>query len=446
MLQLDPLGMGVLSLIGLLVGLGIMLCTLKKYEVAVLLLALAPIASTLFVPNEMVAGDEAEAGIGSFIRITLFALAGFAGMVTFLLPRLRERNWIPIPIAYWLLGIFILLAMTSITYSIDWQVSLTRSLPFAALFAFLLGLYFWLKDADRLERLLSLLFYVIVLLVFVNLLSTVLLPSRAWSSIMNSRFQGLWDQPNTMGGFCMIAYPFCLWKYERSSGRHRWLVAGTLAALILMHILTGSRSSMLAAALATSVWLVFAKGMLKGALFMLIVVLVAVVLVQVKPERLEREGVDGFSGLTGRPDLWDAAYTLFTERPLLGYGYDVEGAVFTDPRFYDRRLALWSGSPRVSMHNGYISVAIGLGIVGLALWSAVLFVPLVRGLRLPAGDYKALVLSIMAACLVVNFSESLITGGRSFGAIVYWISWVIAERLPLEGADKQMLTDESLAA
>ncbi len=133
--------------------------------------------------------------------------------------------------------------------------------------------------------------------------------------------------------------------------------------------------------------------------------------------------------MTGRPELWDAGFFLLKERPVLGYGYDVEGKVFDDPRFYERARVLWSGSANVPLHNGYLSVAVGLGMVGTLLWLTVLLVPLWKTVRLPYSEHKAVILSIMVACLILNFSESIITGGRSLVAIIFWISWVMAERL-----------------
>jgi hypothetical protein len=203
---------------------------------------------------------------------------------------------------------------------------------------------------------------------------------------------------------------------------------------------------MIASALGMLVWFTVTHGRLRSTVFLAVIAGVALAVVQLNPSGFERESAGGATDLTGRPEIWSAAYLLAMERPLLGYGYDVEGAIFADPRFYDRELGLWGGSARVPMHSGYLSVAVGLGIIGLALWAVILFVPFVRSLLLPESHYKAFVVSTMAMCLIVNFVESVITGGRSSVGLVYWISWAMAEGLAVEGADEQTLIQESIAA
>ena len=336
------------------------------------------------------------------------------------------------------------MALASAGYSIDQNITLVRSLNFVALFCFLLGFYNWL-EGERFAAVSGVLFWFVVSCTLANLLS-LFLPDLSWSWAAPNRFKGLWDEPNSMGGFCMMAYPICLWKYSQSSGRQRWMVLGTVVALAALHAFTGSRSSMIASALGMLVWFIVAHGRLRSVLLLAALTGVALAVVQLNPSGFERESAGGATDLTGRPEIWSGAYQLVLERPLLGYGYDVEGAIFADSRFYDPKLALWTGSVRVPMHSGYLSVAVGLGIVGLILWVAVLFVPFGRSLLLPESHYKAFVVSTMTMCLIINSVESAITGGRSLIGITYWISWVMAERLALAVKTEHLLVGQSLAA
>jgi exopolysaccharide production protein ExoQ len=442
MAQLDSVSGAILVSIGLIVGIGIALMAIRRYEIAVLVVAISSVVSLLSPSNEPpLALDEFQTGGTSYARAAALALMGMVGIVKFLQPRAEGRRREGID--FMLLAMFILLAFASSVYSIERSITMSRSLSFAALFCFLLGLYRWL-EGERFAALLEILFWFVIGCTLVNLLSF-LVPDLSWFYAAPDRFKGLFDEPNSMGAFCMISYPICLWKYSRTPGRLRWVAAGTIVALAAMHVLTGSRSSMIASAVGMLVWFMVAHGRLTSVVSLAALAGVALAVVQLNPSGFARESAGGATDLTGRPELWSAAYVLVMEKPVLGYGYDVEGSVFSDPRFYDPTIGLWGGTARVPMHNGYLSVAVGLGIVGLVLWTVVLLVPFGRSLLLPESPYKAFVVSTMAMCLITNFVESVITGGRSVVGIAYWISWVMAERLATDAKTEHSLVEQPVA-
>jgi O-antigen ligase len=427
MAYLDNLALVVLALIGLLLGLGLVLLTFKRYEIAVLILAITSCTTMVLQPNVASSVlEDTEAGIGSYVKVCMFLLMGCAGLLQFL--KLRMGKTDRIPIDFMLLAGFILFALLSSVYSIDQRISLERSLYFVAFFAFLLGFYCWLQQSNQLHRVINLIFGFAVAGAAANLFLFLAWPDHVWWWAMDDRFKGFFNEPNSMGQFCMISYPICLWKYSDSSPRFKWVVVTTIAALAVTHVLTGSRSTMIASALGIFLWMVFSKRTLKRVLLFLGIGVVAIGLGQVNPSRFEREY--GSGPTTGRTDLWEGAYALLKEKPLLGYGYEVEGKIFEDPRYHDPRFALWRGSARLPIHNGYLSMALGVGLAGFFLWSAVLLLPFVKSMWLPRSDEKLLVISVMSMCLFVNSVESLITGGRSLTAILYWLMWVITLKLP----------------
>jgi exopolysaccharide production protein ExoQ len=87
---------------------------------------------------------------------------------------------------------------------------------------------------------------------------------------------------------------------------------------------------------------------------------------------LETSGKD--STLTGRTDLWRTGYSLIAERPFLGVGYRafwVSG--------YGPAEQLWAmfgeqSGAGFNFHNTYISNAVELGFVGLAIEVAIIYV------------------------------------------------------------------------
>jgi len=151
--------------------------------------------------------------------------------------------------------------------------------------------------------------------------------------------------------------------------------------------------------------------------------------VQLNPSRLDREDNEDVTGLTGRPDFWMGCYQLIMERPLLGYGFGVEGKVWDDPRFNKTVKSgggLWSGTAKASLHNGYLSVAIGSGLAGWVVWCAALLLPLCRCATGARSDKSALVLTTMAMLLVWNFVETEVTGPGGGTQTVFWLMWVAA--------------------
>src|SRR5207249_4720227 len=141
------------------------------------------------------------------------------------------------------------------------------------------------------------------------------------------------------------------------------------------------------------------------------------VLMQLLPASFERAEGYSATNLSERPEFWYGGLTLISERPILGYGYAVEGGVWNDPRFNRPEYALWRGTARTSLHNGYLSVAIGLGLAALLVWCGILFMPLWRVRILPYSDYKALAMAVMVSSLVLNGVETEI-GGM---AVIFWI-------------------------
>src|SRR5207247_3232198 len=136
----------------------------------------------------------------------------------------------------------------------------------------------------------------------------VALPGKAWMYPDMSRFQGLFGHPNVMGGFCMLSYPVLLWKYHRSQDIQKWIVVAFTVMVLFLHLLTGSRGSLLPAALMIVIWLVALRQCGRAIALTAVLVLLAVAATLVFNSRFERDENTGLSGLTGRPEFWQASY------------------------------------------------------------------------------------------------------------------------------------------
>ncbi len=74
------------------------------------------------------------------------------------------------------------------------------------------------------------------------------------------------------------------------------------------------------------------------------------------------------ASLTGRTDLWAAVMIAISRHPLLGYGYD---AFWLGLKGESLQAAINAGWMAPHSHNGYLELALGLGIPGLALFGLI---------------------------------------------------------------------------
>lgn len=392
---------------------------------ALALVFISPLISAIGVPNGP--GDSLEVqtpGMLSALRIGVLGIAGLAGLLIW------WKSGAPkMPIHLKMLGLFILFSIISVTYSIDATYTFTRSLAFGFLYLFLIGFHAWLNNQVKLYYVLQCFYVCLSLIAVVNLLAIPLFPDEVWYWEDTHRFQGVLDQPNGMGALFMLSYPVLAWKYSRASRSQKLLVLGVAAIILPMHIMTGSRGSIISTVLVLILWQIVQRQYLKSFLVAGVVGIVAISVIQIFPSHFHREDQESVAGLTGRDEFWQAATQLILEKPVLGYGYGVEGKVWSDPRFNESKITLWSGNARSSLHNGYLSIAIGGGLLCMFIWVPLLIIPVILCKRAPPSTYKAYVMSVLMVGLVLNFAESNITGANTFTGVVFWLLWVVAGRL-----------------
>jgi hypothetical protein len=86
-----------LSFIVSLAAISIIFCSTKRYEIAIALILLSPWAHWLFTPNvqESVEGSM-TAGPGTYVRISMVALAGVIGLFQFLKLKSSGHRKVPL--------------------------------------------------------------------------------------------------------------------------------------------------------------------------------------------------------------------------------------------------------------------------------------------------------------------------------------------------------------
>ncbi len=416
----------------------IFIIAFRRYDIAVLLVVFSPWISSIFIPNAPLSSDSDHASLGSYIRVSVLLLIGSIGFTKYMKSWIVNRK-IPdykILILFSFLG----LAIVSTSYSLDRDITFIRSFSFIAFFLFLLGLYTWIEEFIHIDKVLNIIYVLICIFVIGSLFTIFLFPEKAWLWEVKNRFQGLWNHPNTMGSFCMVSYPILLWKHSDYKKKGKWLTVTILVICAVLHFLTGSRGSLLTSMIGIAIWFIILQKGTKFLVYLIGSFILLSSIIILKPSSFQRDNsTDSLTYLTGRTELWKGALILVQEKPLLGYGYAVEGKVWDDSRFYNPEISLWRGSARASIHNGYLSVAIGVGVTGFIIWCAILFIPFWNYLNLKSSNYKATIVSIMSMGLILNFIESTISGGTTFTATVFWIAWLLGSKLiEIEGKETQV--------
>ncbi|MBW4481990.1 MAG: O-antigen ligase family protein [Tildeniella torsiva UHER 1998/13D] len=121
-------------------------------------------------------------------------------------------------------------------------------------------------------------------------------------------------------------------------------------------------------------------------------------------------------GLSGRTELWEAAIDKIKERPWIGYGYQgfwQEGGGATE---------IWKqeGYKPPHAHNGYINIALDLGLVGLFIFLLLLINNYIRSMvylrfsRSSIGLWPLLYITFFG---VYNYSENTIVEHNS----IFWM-------------------------
>ncbi|MHC4782912.1 MAG: O-antigen ligase family protein [Planctomycetota bacterium] len=425
-----------LAAIGALGGISILLCSWHRFELSITLILVSPWMGWLLSSNAArTVEEEGVTGAASYIRILLVLLVGCCGMLQFLRSWFTEQTKC-IPKYLIFFALFIVYAILSAGYSLDRKFTLIRSFEFLIFFMFLLGFHFWLNNRPKLDTTLNIYYWMIVIGMILNAAALILMPQLVWDWKRPDRFQGLTDHPNMFGALCMLSYPILAWKYTTSRNSAKSASVILICITAGLHVLSGSRSSLLAAVIGGIVWLLLSvksitlKRIAIGLIFGLTLTFSVSFLLMTKPTSFQR-GDSNITALTGRTDFWKGCVLLIKEKPLQGYGFGVAGKVWEDPRFYKEGQALWAGSAKSSLHNGYLSLAIGLGVVGLGGWLIFVSIPTWQLMSLKSSPYKAFALAMIIQLLILNFAESaLATGSQIYTSLIFWFILVIAGRLP----------------
>lgn len=387
-----------------------------------------------FLPRLLAPGPADVSGQipeSTFLRYLWLPFYGLIGIGLVLAGRDARRALLRSP---WLV-ILALLAITSALWSIDPELSFRRGI--AVLATTLLGVYLAARfDWLGALRLLAAVWFVLMALSFI---AGIVAPGFSHSEAHPGAWMGGWSEKNALGGHAARAsflFAFLAW---RDAPLRRWWIGGAIIALVLV-IMSKSATSLLGAALGLGV-LACAWWMLKGRRWSLalawgiaVVGGLAVVIFLTAPGLvLGLLGKD--ETLTGRTDIWVQLLDAIEKKPALGYGYLAFWGLESEPRYWLARAVDW---PAPSGHNGWLDLAISLGLVGVAIYVVDFALSLARAGRLslasPSGVFA---IGFLAQFMLFAMSESIILAQNN----ILWATYVfVATKLALGAQTVQSIT------
>ncbi|QDS98997.1 O-antigen ligase family protein [Adhaeretor mobilis] len=334
--------------------------------------------------EELAASVNAEAvSSGSQARrycLFLLGMAGAATLVNFRGPELRLNGWLgALSVA------FLLMMFVSIAWSGQSSLALRRVVAVGLL------LFGAVTMARRFSMQDLLLFVVLTTAayLFIGVLAEIRFGNfRPWAG--GYRFSGTLH-PNQQGMNCtlLLLSAFALAAYAKRGRALLWSIAG---AALLFLILTGSRTSLASALFGLGVFGVLrfpiAESLRYGALLITGVAMLLAIGAMVTGERLDEQMQSALQlgreteatelgSLNGRVPLWRELSGYMSERPWLGYGYK---SFWTPRRIV--KISHNQGWWMMQAHNGYLEMALSLGLIGASLFIGILSLSIKRALEI----------------------------------------------------------------
>jgi hypothetical protein len=353
---------------------------------------------------------------------------------------------------------FVAIAALSTAWSVEPRHTLAKAIAFGLVLLIAAAVAIGAAgDAEAARRLFWSLLAGAVLVALAGLVVAVASPHdsvQAATRSVGRRYRGIGVNPNTTAMLFAVALPLAVavWLDARSR-RERGLASGAFLLLAGSVVAAGSRGAAAAAVVGLLVLAVahgcraLPRAVAAGVAVALAVTAILVTAVSAPLSaaeaaraktlvgnterytpndaeyivRLTDELGSGGSGssrnvfdTSGRVEAWRGALRQGDDRPLLGYGFGTEKAVFVD-----RYRAFEGGVPE----NSFIGLFLQLGAVGLALFVALLVALTVVAVRFArAGDRTgALALAVLAAAIVLAAVQSYVYAVGNVATLAFWM-------------------------
>jgi len=241
------------------------------------------------------------------------------------------------------------------------------------------------------------------------------------------RFQGLLGSPNQVGEVMMTTIAVALIYWNAASKRTKAVLAFIMALAFGLNALADSRTPAAAILAGAATYAIYkyrfrAIVMCVGLVFL---VSIGLFLTTAKLGGYVNRDVTSF---TGRSDIWAFTVHQIEQSPLLGYGYEVEGAIL-DNKDFPLWYGPWDMGPHSSLHENYLARAVGVGVPAALFWFFIMLRPWVVLFR-SEGDplgLRRIGLFAVLPIFILGFAESSAADCRYSVGLLMMLAWALAE-------------------
>jgi len=364
------------------------------------------------------------------LRYVVLALFCFPFLPAVLKTDSLRRGGFKLYLVYFLWGTI------TVTFSLYPVYSLGRVASAALVFVTVMTVLSNIRDEGEIYEIFGI-FWIGSALIMLALLLSLALPSDlTWAADDGGirRFSGLFNNPNQVGELVLTTIASAVIYWPAASRRTRWVIATSIALAVVFDALADSRSPFVAISIGLTLYAI-SKYRLRAVAVVATIFLGALIIYAGAGSGREYVTRGEVTSFTGRTDIWKYTVHAIKERPLTGWGYEVEGQIFQN-RDFPFWEEVWDEGPRSSVHDGYLSRASGVGIPATLLWLFLILRPLKFGLfdgKVPRVLRDAVLVGAVPV-LIMNLVESTAGDCRYSVGLLLAIIWALNEQYRLLSA------------
>jgi O-antigen ligase len=374
-------------------------------EVPVLLLLASSLVWRVRTTDDIAADPLDAAGQ---IRVGFVGLAGLLALIALVWPASDQERVGRTPLPFRLYAVYVLVVFAGAPLSVEPLLTAYRGVELATAVLVLLAAR-QRAGLEAIPRIGAVLYWFMVALVAVVWLEVALVPSLAIAPLLNQAAPVPWNIQGVYpsiasNGVGTLGVTLTIWSLARARDRTgqglRPLVAYLLAGVGVVTLLASQyRTGYGALVVGLGVLLALRNrrllvvGVLLGAAGWLAFLGPSVVK-EATPFLLRGQSTEEARGLTSRVEWWEASIPVWQKSPLVGRG------LLTGTRF--EVLARLGLRDTGGIHNTWVEVLVGTGLVGLALLAAAAAVSLRRALTLALDPRGAILPLLLVVVMLVR--------------------------------------------